>query len=77
MITAATAINILQALSPSELEKVKTYVLQRCNTAHSTPNKTKKTTLRPEHRNVDMVAWLMQEHGTEVINNETNPAREN
>ena len=74
MITAATAINILQALSPSEMEKVKTYVLERCNTNQAKQKKTKKNTLLPEYQNVDMIAWLMQQHDTEVIREETKPA---
>lgn len=76
MITAATAINILQALSASEMEKVRDYVLANCEAKKPKKRRRKEVVLRPEHSKENLKNWILEQNGTEIIY-ETKPAREN
>lgn len=64
MITAGAVINIIEAMSPSELAKVKEYLL-----ADTKPVKPKrsKVQLRPEHSRENLRAWLLKQNGTKII----------
>lgn len=74
MITAATAINIIQSLSPAELDKVKDYILASCEPQKPKKRKRKEVVLKPEHSRENLRAWLLEQNGTEIIY-ETKPAK--
>lgn len=74
MITSETAINIIQALSPEELDKVRDYIIATYKSEKPKKRRRKEVVLRPEHSRRNLKSWLLEQNGTKVID-ETKPAK--